>query len=356
MTMKKFAHISLLLMILTTIPYTLSAKPLLYVPTGTANDIVIIDLSTDEIVGRIGELDNAHALASSQKSEYLVAGSMSPVEPDSSVKASKPQAVTEEEHQKHHAGDIAKSGEAAASSYISIIHPQHAHVIRRILVHGLTHHTAVSPDGKTAIAVHPATGDISIIDPVEFVVTKTLKTGGLPNYAVFSPSGHRLYISNSQSSTISEINTDDWTTIRDIRVGKRPEHMAITADASKLFVANVGDGTATVVDLPQGVLTKTYQTGASPHGIDVSEDGRWMFVSSMGDGKLSRIDLANNEIKSVNLQPAPYHLEYVDKVKKLYVSSRKESIIWVLNPETLILINTIDIGKGVAHQMVIRDE
>ena len=76
----------------------------------------------------------------------------------------------------------------------------------------------------------------------------------------------------------------------------------------------------------------------------------------MGDGKLNRIDLTNNEIKSIDLQPAPYHLEYVDKVRKVYVSSRKEPKIWVLNPATLALEKTIDIGKGVAHQMVIRDE
>lgn len=354
--MKKIAHIALLLMILMTIPYVLSAKPLMYVPTGAANDIVIIDLSTDEIIGRIPELDNAHALSSSPKSEYLVAGSMTPVEPDKPAQASKPQAVTETEHKEHHAGDVAESGESKVSSFISIVHPQHGHVMRRILVHGLTHHTAVSPDGKTAIAVHPATGDISIIGLEKFEVIKTLKTGELPNYAIFSPSGHRLYISNAQSATVSEINTDDWSVIRNVSVGKEPEHMAIAADAIKLFVANVGDGTVTVVDLPQGNLTKTYQTGASPHGIDVSEDGRWLFVSSMGDGKLNRIDLTSNNMVSINLQPAPYHLEYVDKVKKLYVSSRKESKIWVLNPETLLLVNTINIKKGVAHQMVIRDE
>ena len=354
--MKKAAHIALLLMILMTLPSVLSAKPLMYVPTGAANDIVIIDLNTDKIIGHIPELDNAHALSSSPKSEYLVAGSMTPVEPGKLAQTSKPQTVTEAEHKKHHTGDIAKSGENAVSSFISIVHPQHGHVMRRILVHGLTHHTAVSPDGKTAIAVHPATGDISIIGLEKFEVFKTLKTGTLPNYAVFSPSGHRLYISNSQSATVSEIDTDNWATIREIKVGKGPEHMAIAADATKLFVANVVDGTAAVIDLLKGILMTTYQTGASPHGIDVSEDGQWMFVSSMGDGKLNRIDLTNSNMKSINLQPAPYHLEYVDKVKKLYVSSRKESKIWVLNPETLVLVNTIDIGRGVAHQMVIRDE
>lgn len=335
------------------IPFTLPAQPFMYVPSGVSNDIIIIDLSTDQISGRINELENAHGLSSSPNSDYLVAGSMQRVELDESRNATKPETVSEEEHKAHHAGD---ADDITTSSFVSIVHPEHGHVMRRISVRGLTHHTAVSPDGKTAIAVHSGDGGLSIIDLDKFQVTKTLQTGGAPNYAVFSNDGKRLYVSNAQPGTISEVDTNSWTIIREINVGKVPEHMAISVDNIKLFVANVGDGTATVVDLLIGAVTQTYETGASPHGIDVSEDGQWLFVSSKGSGKLNRIDLNNNEIMSIDLQPAPYHLEYVDKVKKLYVSSRKEPKIWVLNPETLAVVKTIDLGNGVAHQMVVRDE
>jgi len=39
---------------------------------------------------------------------------------------------------------------------------------------------------------------------------------------------------------------------------------------------------------------------------------------------------------------------------KLYVFSRKIPETWVLNAQTLQVENKIDLGKGVAHQMVIR--
>jgi len=349
--MKNIINITLLVFM--TIPITLSAQPLMYVPSGEANDIVIIDLSTDEISGRINELENAHGLSSSPNSEYLVAGSMQRVAQEESRNATKPETVSEAEHKAHHVSD---TDNINTSSFVSIVHPEHGHVMRRISVRGLTHHTAVSPDGKTAIAVHSGAGGISVIDLEKSQVTKTLQTGEAPNYAVFNRDGKRLYVSNAQSGTVSEIDADDWTIIREIEVGKVPEHMAIAVDGSKLFVANVGDGTAAVVDLVVGAVTQTYETGASPHGIDVSDDGHWLFVSSKGDEKLKRINLTDNEIKSIDLQPAPYHLEYVDKVKKLYVSSRKEPKIWVLDPATLALEKTIDLGSGVAHQMVIRDE
>ena len=350
--MKKLI-VSITLLGFVAIPFVLSAQPFMYVPSGEANDIIIIDLSTDQISGRINELENAHGLSSSPNSDYLVAGSMQRVAQEESRDVTKPEAVSEPEHEAHHTGE---EDDITTSSFVSIVHPEHGHVMRRISVRSLTHHTAVSPDGKTAIAVHSGAGGISVIDLDKFQVTETLQTGGAPNYAAFSSDGKRLYVSNAQPGTISEIDTVDWTKVREITVGKVPEHMVVSVDGTRLFVANVGDGVAAVVDLVAGAVTQRYETGSSPHGIDVSDDGHWLFVSSKGDGKLNRIDLTNNEIKSIELQPAPYHLEYVDQVKKLYVSSRKEPKIWVLNPETLKLETTIELGDGVAHQMVIRDK
>ncbi len=89
------------------------------------------------------------------------------------------------------------------------------------------------------------------------------------------------------------------------------------------------------------------------HGFDVSADGRWLFVSSKSGNKISRINLINNDVLRLDLEPAPYHLDFVEQVNKLYVSSRKQPKIWVIDPVTMKVDHEIDIGKGVAHQMVI---
>jgi YVTN family beta-propeller protein len=64
----------------------------------------------------------------------------------------------------------------------------------------------------------------------------------------------------------------------------------------------------------------------------------------------------SGEMKTVALQPAPYHVAYAGDLNKLYVSSRKAPKIWVIDPKTLKVSSEIDIGRGVAHQMVIRRE
>jgi len=94
--------------------------------------------------------------------------------------------------------------------------------------------------------------------------------------------------------------------------------------------------------------------GSGPR--DVSDDGRWLFVASKKLGLITRIDLENGKRLTVELNPAPYHLAYIKNLNKIYVSSRKEAKIWVLDPITLVVKNTIALTQGVAHQMVIRDE
>jgi len=336
------------------LPVIACADMQMYVPTGGANDLVIIDLKTDKVIGRIPELENAHGLAASPKSDYLVAGSMQVVGTGAPSGAAKPSAVSEAEHAAHHAAGSTESA-VSSPSYVSIVHPEHGHVMRRIAVRGLTHHTAVSPDGKFAIAVHSGAGGISIIDLASMSVVKEVQTGRSPNYALFSRNGDQLYVSNAFSGTVSEIDARDWDVKREFAVGKEPEHMVLSPDDQTLFVANVGDGQVVAVAINSGKVNKHYAVGRAPHGIDVSNDGRWLFVSSKGDGKLLRFDLLSGEQRAIDLQPAPYHLHYVADVNKLYVSSRKEPKIWVIDPQSLTVRSEIAIGKGVAHQMVILD-
>jgi len=334
-------------------PFIINAQPLLYVPTGNTNDVVIIDLSTDKIIGRIDELENAHGLSSSSHTEYLVAGSMQA--PDAKKgKATKPSQMSEAEHAAHHADTKGKTSQATIPSYVSIIHAKHGHVMRRVEVRALTHHTAVSPDGKIAIAVHSGAGGISIIDLDKMDVIKTLQTGTWPNYAVFSSDGGFLYITNAGTGMVSEIDARTWQVTREISVGKEPEHMAISADNKFLYVANKTDGSVSVVNLKDGKVTKTWSVGEKVHGVDLSDDGRWLFVASKGTDTLNRINLSSGKITTVDLSPAPYHVAYIAGLEKLYVSSRKLPKIWVLNTQTLQVENEIDLGKGVAHQMVIR--
>lgn len=332
----------------------LHSAPLMYVPTGDTNELVVIDLNTDKIINRIGELESSHGLSSSPNTEYLVAGSMRPIEAGKKRSAAKPAEMSEAEHASHHAGSGSKGKTMSSPSFISIVHPKHGHVIRRISVRGLTHHTAVSPDGKIAIAVHSGAGGISVINLDLMEVVKTVQTGLWPNYAVFTDNGKRLYVSNANPGTVSDIDTSNWKVTREMKVGKEPEHIVISHDNKTLFTSNKGDGTISALNLANGKVSKTYPVGKKAHGIDLSDDGRWLFSAGKKGNTLTRIDLLNNKSTIIDLKPAPYHLEYIDGMNKVYVSSRKQPKIWVIDAMTMAIKSEIDLGRGAAHQMVIR--
>lgn len=353
--MKKNSMVSLLLIFIGIHIQIANAASLMYVPTGESNELVIIDVENDTIVGRIGELENAHGLSTSPMSDYLVAGSMKV--PGTGAGSSKPTAVSDEEHKSHHGDSAAgKTTVPKGPSFLSIVHAKHGHVMRRIAVRGLTHHTAVSPDGKTAVAVHSGAGGISVIDLDSFEVTHTLQTGAWPNYAAFTADGKHVYVSNARPGTISEIDTHQWTIVREFKVGKEPEHLVLGEKKYMLYVANKGDGSISAVNLVNGEVQRTYTTGKNPHGIDLSDDGRWLFVSNKGSEIITRIDISRGTTTEMVLRPAPYHLATIPGKDKLYVSSRKLPKIWVIDASTMTIKKHLDLGKGVAHQMVFRDK
>jgi DNA-binding beta-propeller fold protein YncE len=118
-----------------------------------------------------------------------------------------------------------------------------------------------------------------------------------------------------------------------------------------LYVANIEAGTVSVVSLAQGEVVETLAIGGEVHGLDVSDDGKTLFVSGKGEDKLVAVDVGTGQMRSAPLSPAPYHLAVVPGTGKLYVSSRAEPKIWVVDQHSLEPTSVIPI-RGEGHQMV----
>jgi hypothetical protein len=78
-----------------------------------------------------------------------------------------------------------------------------------------------------------------------------------------------------------------------------------------------------------------------------------LFASDKKGDRLVAIDLLDEQERSIGLSPAPYHLTTINGKGKLYVSSRSQPLIWVVDQETLKLIDQIELGVGEGHQAVI---
>ena len=181
---------------------------------------------------------------------------------------------------------------------------------------------------------------------------KTIATGPVPNYVLISNDGKFAYVSNSGNGTVSEIAIDQWSVRRNFKTGATPEHMVFSQDGKTLYVINVGDNSVSATSIADGESLNTYSAGNGPHGIDISDDGKRLFVSNKKGNDLTLVDIDAGTSSMRSLAPAPYHIKSIRGTGKLYVSSRAQPWIWVIDQKSLDIISKIPI-KGEGHQMVL---
>jgi len=190
-----------------------AAEPLVYVAAGSANEVLVIDAATDTVVNSFPGVENPHGIVATPDGEYLVAGSLKEAAPD----ASKPD---------------------ESNSNLALIHPDHGHVMLTIPVAGMTHHQAITPDGRYVISTHSTRGYVSVVDLNSNTVVKTIATAPAPNYTVITKDGKTAYFSNSGNGTVSEIDIATWTVTRSLEAGPGPEHLVFSKDEKALFAVN----------------------------------------------------------------------------------------------------------------------
>jgi len=393
------------------IPLASLAAPTVYIPLGSANEILIVDAKKDKVIGKINGVVNPHGLASTTDGKYLIAGSntermggqgkksgmskksgmpkqsgmpampkppgmsdathkshhpkqgggasgmmggqtKAPAKPAKSPTMAKPAGMSEADHKKHHAPQAGGLPPAVGISDISLIRVADNQVEKRIKVRGMAHHILTTPNGKYAVATHTTAGTITLIDLAKKKIFRTIHTGPLPNYVAVTRNSRRMYVSNAGNNTISVIDTKNWIVSKNIIVGKGPEHIIMSPDEKFIYTSNGRAGTISVVSLDQQKVVKTFKVGRSPHGIDISADGNTLFASAKKDNKLVAIDVKTGKQRSLKLNPAPYHVKVIGNTGKIYVSSRKKPFVWVVDAKKLKVKTKIPV-RGPGHQMVV---
>lgn len=305
------------------------AAPTVYIALGTGNQVVAVDAATDRITASYPGVENAHGLVVTPDGEYLVAGSLQVTPPP------------------------AGSAPDTPDSQLFLVHPGHGHVMATVPVTGWTHHQAITPDGRYVISTHPTRGGVSVVDLQTKQVLRTIATGPAPNSAVITRDGKRAFVSNSGNGTLSQIDLGTWRVTRTLDGGPAPEHLVLSADEKTVYALNPQAGTVSAVAIKSGKVVASHKLGTKLHGLDLGDDGQTLFVSSVADNELVAINPRSGERRTLALAPAPYHLGAIGGTGKVYVSSRSDPVIWVVDQKTMQLVTTIALPAGVGHQMAV---
>lgn len=324
-----------------------------YIPEGSAGSVLVVEAETGDVIKRISGLEAIHGLSGAPGVRYLVAGSFQELSREDAAQTNKPAAVSAEDHEAHHAGSDNRSPVSDGTvSIVTILDTQTEEIVHRLEVPAAVHHTAVSPDGSSAVATHPGNDGISIIDLETMKVVGFVATGPTPNYAAFSSDSQRVYVTNTGNATVSEVDVAKLVVTRNMIVGDAPEHFVAKSDDSALYVLDSDIGNVVEVSTASGKVSRTFAIGGELHGVDLAEDEKTLFVSGKGDNKFVAIDLATGESRSIPLSPAPYHVTTVTGTGNVFVSSREEPKVWVVDGKSLVVSKEIPIS-GEGHQMVV---
>ena len=324
-----------------------------FIPEGSANSVLMVDGTTGATIRRIEGLEAVHGLAGAPGVPVLVAGSFAEIDRADAKAADKPAGVSADAHADHHAAPAQPIGpKDAGISLLSVLDAETGEILRRIEVPGAVHHTAVSPDGRYAVATHPAGGGISVIDLNRNELAAFVSTGPMPNYAVFGTDPARVYVSNAGNGTVSEVDLTRAIVRRNLVAGKVPEHLVLDAEAETLYVAEPDAGRVLELSLPTGEVRRTFEIGGLIHGLDLSDDRMRLIVAGGGENKLAAIDLKTGTMSAVRLAPQPYHVTTIPAAGRLFVSSRAQSKVWIVDASDLSVIGEFPVSD-IGHQMVV---
>src|SRR6266705_5755939 len=120
---------------------------------------------------------------------------------------------------------------------------------------------AISPDGRTVVAVDDAQPSLFLIDTAEGRVTDEVRLEGVPKAAQiarYAPDDSLLAVTSLNSGTVSLIDPS-FRQQTAIPVGSQPMDTAFHDD--ELFVACQGDGSVHVVDIPSRRWKASFQAG-----------------------------------------------------------------------------------------------
>ncbi len=302
------------------------AAPTVYIPTGTGNVVVAVDAATHVPTATFTGVENAHGLAATPDGEYLVAGSLS---------------------------ETPGAGGDRPAGRLFFIHPAHGHVMFTIPAAGGSHHLAVTPDGRYVLATHGGRGTLGVVDLEANRPVREIRTGQGPNFVLVAKDGRRAYVSNTGDNNIAEVDLSTWTVTRTLDAGPAPGHMVFSRDGRRIYAGNLTAGTVTEVDVASGKAVRRFRIGKGVHGLDLGDDGTTLFVTSRREQRLVALDLATGARRTLALEPEPYHLAAVRGTGRLYVSSARAPLVWVVDQDTLAVTGSFKLPAGQGHQMVV---
>jgi len=306
----------------------------LYVLSSAGNDITVVDVATNEIIGSIEVGDRPHGIAAPASQDVLYIATefdsgLTVVDPVNDIVVKKYNVFGDRPNEI----DVTSDGRFIyfplfAAGVYEVFDTVKEEIVARIPTDGTPHNAVVSPDDRfmylspmdrgnaTAEQMErrgmPSTENnkIYIADTSTHTVVATIDTGDAPRPIAVNPNGRFLYVNIDGLDGFLVLDLEKREQIARVeyeltdeeRVRPSRSHgLVVTPDGSEVWSADVNRGLVFVFDATQNPpqqIAKLENT-SDPYWMAVTPDGATVYVASAPGNTVTAFDVATKTRKTV---------------------------------------------------------
>jgi YVTN family beta-propeller protein len=302
----------------------------LYITNSAGNDVTVVDLATNKVIGRIEVGPRPHGIASPAKGDLVLV-----------------------------------TIEGGTEGELVWIDPVADKVMKRMPIGPAPNQLAITPDGKIAY-VPVSDGNYEVIDVLKRKMVERIHTGGRPHNTLCSADGKHMYLAplgNSKKVTIVEVATHK--PIGTISFSNVVRPVAITKDEKRFFAEVDGLVGIEMADVPTRKMVhrvaaelgpQQKKVGSRSHGLGIRPDEAEIWECDVEHKEVHVYDITGDrpkQIATIPLEGAGYWLTFGPDGRFCYIAVRNRNEIAVVDTATKKIVTAIPAGKEPKRLIVV---
>lgn len=235
---------------------------------------------------------------------------------------------------------VLNSGDAS----ISVLDAATREQKRRIPVLREAHHLVLTPDRRSLVVGDSGGNELLFLEPATGELQRRERISN-PYHLGYSPDGRHLVIASLRRDQVDIYDAEGPTLLQRLRVEDKPSHMAFSPDSRMVHVTLQGSRSVIAISLETRQPVWQAEVGREPAGI-LWHRGK-LIVGIMGADHFAVLDPETRQVeRTITVGRGAHTIFEAPDGRALYATSRVDSRITVLDPETLEVRYRWDLPGG----------
>ncbi len=179
-----------------------------------------------------------------------------------------------------------------------------------------------------------------------------LGVGQTPGSVTLTPNGRFAYVANRGAGTVTVVDTNLNQVSAVIPVAEGPPwYVAFTPDGSRAYVSVYNSdktvNRVAVLDARTTREIRSVEVDTAPYALSVTPDQKYVFVPSHDTAKIDVIDTGSDAvIGKIDVPHNPHAIKFSPDGRLAYIANHESNLISVVDVATLSVVNTIAVGTS----------